>query len=242
MPAMMRVHRSNRTEALVEVLAHVVREPVGGPTEPECIVVQGRGMERWLSMELAKRLGVWANPDFPFPRRIVERALHAVLGEEHDGARIFEPEALLWSVADVLPGLLARPEFEAIRSYLADDDRGRRLFQLAERIANTFDHYTVYRPQMVLGWEDGRDSHWQAALWRTLVERHGAHHLARRSQTFLQRLQRGAEPASDFPRRLCLFGISTLPPLYLQVLGALSGGVELHLFLLRPAPVFLRNF
>lgn len=231
---MMRVHRSNRTEALVEVLAEVVREPVGRPTEPECIVVQGRGMERWLSMELAKRLGVWANPDFPFPRRIVERALRAVLGED-DGARIFEPETLLWSVADVLPGLLARADFEAIRSYLAADDRGRKRFQLAERIANTFDHYTVYRPQMVLGWEDGRDSHWQAALWRTIVERHGAHHLARRSQTFLQLLQRGVEPAADFPRRLCLFGISTLPPLYLQVLGALCERVELHLFLLSPS-------
>lgn len=231
----MRLYRSNRTEVLVEILARVVREQPGDPTEPECIVVQGRGMERWLGMELAKRLGVWANPDFPFPRRIVERALRAVLGEGSDGlARIFEPETLLWSIAEILPALLEKGAFEPIRSYLAGDSHGRRRIQLAERIANTFDHYTVYRPEMVLGWEEGRDPHWQAVLWRALLERHGAQHLARRSQTFFERLREGV-PLSKLPRRICLFGIATLPPLYLRVLGALSRYVELHLFLLSPS-------
>ena len=70
----MRLHRSNRTEALVERLVDVVREPLADPLAPECIVVQGRGMERWLAMKLAEHLGVWADPWFPFPRRLLELA------------------------------------------------------------------------------------------------------------------------------------------------------------------------
>ncbi len=59
------LHRSNRAEVLVAKLAEVVATPAGGPFESECIVVQGKGMERWLTMELSKRHGVWAHPDFP---------------------------------------------------------------------------------------------------------------------------------------------------------------------------------
>src|SRR5712692_7720260 len=107
-------HRSNRTEALAEVLAEVVARPLPDPTASECIVVQGRGMERWLSMELARRLGVWANPDFPFPRHVVRRGLSAVLDPADDDANSpFEPEILMWSVADLLPHHLDHPEFAA---------------------------------------------------------------------------------------------------------------------------------
>ena len=67
----------------------------------------------------------------------------------------FAPETMMWSIADLLPRHLARPEFAPIRSYLADDERGVKRIQLAERIANTFDQYVVYRPKMVLGWESG---------------------------------------------------------------------------------------
>ncbi|MGH7790159.1 MAG: exodeoxyribonuclease V subunit gamma, partial [Candidatus Binatia bacterium] len=57
------VHRSNRIEALVRRLVEVVAPPLADPFAADCIVVQGRGMERWLSMQLAQHLGIWANPD-----------------------------------------------------------------------------------------------------------------------------------------------------------------------------------
>ena len=79
------VHRSNRTERLVDALAEVVARPPADPFAPEMIVVQGNGMERWLAMELARRLGVWANPRFPFPRTVIEQAAAAVLGAPPPG-------------------------------------------------------------------------------------------------------------------------------------------------------------
>ena len=52
------VHRSNRTEVLVEALAELVAVPPADPFAPETIVVQGGGMARWLGLELAARRGV----------------------------------------------------------------------------------------------------------------------------------------------------------------------------------------
>ncbi|MBI1814564.1 MAG: exodeoxyribonuclease V subunit gamma [Deltaproteobacteria bacterium] len=229
------VHRSNRAEALVEVLAEVVARPVAGPWAAECIVVQGRGMERWLSMQLASRLGVWANPSFPFPRHLILRALGAVIDIDDVAHTCFEPEILMWSIADLLVAHLNRPEFAPIRTYLAGDERGIRRIQLAERIARTFDQYVVYRPHMVLGWESGGDTHWQAVLWRAVVQRHGSHHVAAHARQFLRALEQPNVQLRDFPARVSVFGVSTLPPLHLELLAALSKHVELHLFLLSPS-------
>src|SRR5207249_4555480 len=42
-------------------------------------------------------------------------------------------------------------------------------------------------------------------------------------------------PLAAFPRRVSVFGISTLAPLYLEMLDTLSTHTELHLFLLSPS-------
>ena len=70
----MELIRSNRTEALADALASLVKDEPLGAFDSEAIVVQSRGMERWLTLALASRLGIWSNPsDFcpicsPVPR------------------------------------------------------------------------------------------------------------------------------------------------------------------------------
>ncbi|MBW2405499.1 MAG: exodeoxyribonuclease V subunit gamma, partial [Deltaproteobacteria bacterium] len=46
----MKLIRSNRTENLADALASRVRDEPLGPFEQEAIVVQSRGMERWLTL------------------------------------------------------------------------------------------------------------------------------------------------------------------------------------------------
>jgi len=232
----MYVHRSNRIERLVDVLAEVVSDPLPDPFEAERIAVQGRGMERWLSMQLARRFGVWANPDFPFPRHLVQRQLGVVLGEETlDPA--FEPQALRWSIAARLPALLQRDEFKPLRLYLDADKSPYRLIELAERIAFLFDQYVVYRPELVSSWERGAESYWQAELWRALTAGGRPRHFAACAVAFQEALRRRA-PLPELPKRLSLFGLSTLAPLYLQILKALSPHCEVHLFVLSPSREF----
>ncbi len=254
------LYRSNRTEWLVDQLDGLLERDRRGPLEREHIVVEGRGMERWLSQQLARRHGIWANPGFVFPRQIVQRALDAVLGEatvvggvatQLDGsADPYEPEVLLWSIAELLPDLLAdailAPVFAPVQHYLQIEDPGeRRLLALAERIARSFDDYVVYRPDMVLRWQDptldaelAEVQRWQPALWRALVERLGPGHMALRSELYFAALRRGARPEQGFPGRLSLFGLSSMAPLYLRMLAGLSTQVDLHLFMLDPSQQF----
>jgi exodeoxyribonuclease V gamma subunit len=192
-------------------------------------------MERWLSSVLAQRLGVWANPWFPFPRTAIELILEAGLGPLDPRAAAFAPDALSFRIAAQLPALLERPSFVAVARYLGSDPHGERLLALSRRLAANFDQYLVYRPDLVLGWEQGEDAHFQAELWRTLCAGSAQPpHLARRIQQLLSS-SAGLADASKLPERISLFGLSTVPPAFLNVLRAAARHTELHMFLLAPA-------
>ncbi|HHQ42978.1 MAG TPA: hypothetical protein ENK20_11905, partial [Chromatiales bacterium] len=73
---------------------------------------------------------------------------------------------------------------------------------------------------------------WQAELWRRLTG--GIPHRLRLIDRLLARLQAGERPEGP-PRRLLLFGLSHLPPLYLQFFVALGAVCEVHAFVLTPS-------
>ncbi|MCB9682343.1 MAG: exodeoxyribonuclease V subunit gamma [Alphaproteobacteria bacterium] len=143
------------------------------------------------------------------------------------------------------------PGFEALGAWLRADasaDPIARRWQLARRIAHVFDQYAAYRPELVLGWSaGGHAGHdgaplpaadaWQPVLWRALEARLGTGHVAGLLAAFDAALAPfGSERPEGLPPRLVVFGITTLPPLYLHVLSRLSAWVEVHLFLLSPSP------
>jgi exodeoxyribonuclease V gamma subunit len=228
------LYRSNRSERLIDALAEVVRRPLADPLAAELIVVQSKGMERWLSMQLSLRLRVWANARFPFPRHLLESLFDATPGAGANSAA-WNERALMWSVLALLPSHLGDPAFAPIARYLEHDASGGLRVQLAAHIARVFDDYTVYRPELLLGWERGEESGWEAVLWRALVARLGRGHQAARAERLIAALHSGDIDRARLPERMCLFGISTLPPLYLSVLSALSARVETHLFVLSPS-------
>ncbi len=61
-----------------------------------------------------------------------------------------------------------------------------------------------------------------------------AQHLARRCIQLLELLHRSPRPPSGLPRRLSVFGISTLPPIFLQVAVALARFIPVRIYFLSP--------
>ena len=218
------LHTSNQLEMLAGRLAAELKSDPASPLEPEVIIVQSQGMGRWLQLQLAARLGLCANVQFRFPRAFVHHVFHAFdpgIPEVDPN----NPTLLTWQLWGLLPSLAAEPGGEPVRRYLHEDIDGRKRFQLAGRIARLFDDYAVFRPELVLGWDDGSDEHWQARLWRKLGAAHSKEHSAALRARFLERAKHAKAPPETLPRRVRLFGISALPPFSSQVTGAtaLSG-------------------
>jgi exodeoxyribonuclease V gamma subunit len=233
--ALFTVYHSNRLEALLDALVEVTTPPLPDPLAPEVIVTQSQGMARWVALAIAERCSVAANLDFVLPAAFVWRVFASQLPEVARTPGL-DREVLVWRLMARLPELLEREGFEPLRRYLTGADRQRRLYQLCVRVADVFDRYLVYRPQeLILRWEAGEGTDWQAQLWRALAA-DGEPHRAALLRRFLDPAL-VADPAR-LPARVCVFGIPTLPPAYLEVLAKLGRAIDVHLFALNPCLLY----
>lgn len=229
----LRVFTSNRLETLAEALANLLRNPLASPLDQEIIVVQSKGMERWVSMQLAERHGVCANCRFPFPNAFMNEVFRAIL-QDLPAPSLFDPDVMTWRVMKAIPVVIEEPAFRAIRTYLESGRSDLKRFQLSQRIADVFDQYLLFRPEMVLQWEKGKAAHWQSLLWRKLAEGHESDHRAALGARFFAAVERQAQPAPGVPERVSVFGISALPRFHVQFLASLARVIQVDLFLMNP--------
>jgi exodeoxyribonuclease V gamma subunit len=227
------IFSSNRMETLAEQLALIVREPVSSVFSPEIIVVQSRGMERWVAMELARHNGICANCFFPFPNTFLQEMFKKTIPDLPEES-CFDPLTMTFKIMKVLPECIPLPGFESLKQYLVNDNNKMKLFQISKRIADLFDQYLVFRPEMMFNWEKGKDHHWQAYLWRKLSS--GKEHLHRAGlwKTFLEKTIKSSNQIEPFPSRISIFGISYLPFFHLEAFAEISRHSQVYLFLMNP--------
>ncbi|CAM3594152.1 RecBCD enzyme subunit RecC [Bordetella sputigena] len=262
-PGLIVIH-SNLSESLRDVLVGWMRAHPLGPLEREVVLVQSSGIAQWLKLALAADprdgsgggAGIAAAFEFLLPSRFLWRAYRAVLGAAAvPEASPFDKPRLMWRLLRLLPEVMDQPVYAPLRRFLRDDADCRKRYQLAERLADVFDQYQVYRADWLAAWAAGHDTlprdgaadlggmrtelpasqRWQAALWRAVLDDvkamdapigvapssdgraavHGA---------FLRRADALPDDAAvpGLPRRLIVFGISTLPRQSLEVLAVLS--------------------
>ena len=233
-------YTGNRLDLLAARLAECIRSPLSAPLTPEIVIVQSKPMERWLSMELARRQGVCANIRFPFPNAFLEE-LFRILLPEYREAPVYDPETLTWRILAALPACLEQPAFKPLRHYMRDD-RGLKGYQLACRLADLFDQYLIFRPDMILSWEAGQNPYgeeaWQAELWRKIRQKDASFPPSHLRRLLLERIRRPLPTAALLPERMSIFGISWLPPFHLEIFQALSGRININFFALNPCREF----
>lgn len=231
---------------LKSLLVELVRlNPLDNPFEQEQILVQSPGMSQWLKIELAKEFGVAANLAFPLPATFIWDMFTQILTDVPQRSA-FNKEAMTWKLMQILPTLLDKVEFAPLKHYLQHDEDRSKLYQLAEKIADIFDGYLVYRPEWITRWELGQDvvelqneHNWQPILWQALY-RHtvtlgqSPYHRANLYQDFIDKLKTKTGDFEQLPSRLFVFGITSLPPRYMDALKAIGEHIDVHLMFTNP--------
>lgn len=230
----LRLFSSNRLDLLSRELSRELKAVPASPLARETIVIQSRGMERWLSMQIATHLGVCANFSFPFPNAFIDEVFR-LLGCGRQEHSIFDPRLCMWRIMEMLPPYLDKPEFEELKNYLSGPDRNLKQLQLSGRIAETFDHYTIYRPEMVERWQAGHEEHWQAVLWRGLAEGREREHRAALAKELIGKMESASDIGAVLPHRVSIFGISYLPGFYLHILNSLARLMRVDIYYLNPS-------
>ncbi len=209
---------------------------LGGRSQPESpvlvpVVVPSMAFSDYLQQRLADRFGICMGWEFLRPQDFIHRAVGP-------GARSpWAQRELLWRV---LPHVDANAGFLGVGNPSVRDR-----FVLAGLIADRFDQYGHYRPDLLRGWVKGSkaksDEHedWQRQLWLKLREEVGVEHPALE----LAAHQRDEAFRRDLTARhpkLTVLGSGMLDPLLVEVLGILSdGGAEVVLHMVLPTMEYL---
>ena len=232
--------------------------------EAETILVQSNGIAQWLKLALAAEpaadgsggLGIACGLRLAMPHRFVWQLYRWLLPDLAIPEQCaFDKDQLHWRLLRLLPELLQHAEFSTLAHYLADDSEQRKVDQLALKLADLFDQYQVYRADWLLLWQQGDDvlldargqrqplsddNRWQAALWRAILadmeleERRFSRAVLqqeciRAAATFNQ-----ANRPALLPRRVMLFGISSMSQQSLEALAAIAPYTQILLAVHNP--------
>lgn len=238
------LHSSNKTENLVAHLVSVISNaPLSTPFAKEVFLIQSQGMERWLSQQLASRFHVWANYQFLFPGKFFSFIAQQIDSKVNDAALDRSP--ILWRLETLLRNL----ENDAclpLKEYLSGTNQALKRYQLAQQLSQIFDQYQIMRPDLLAAWQSGHllydtdVERWQKALWQQLTIQIGQKHRGALWLDVIAKLKNAAEGAlsQQLPERISVFGVNTMPPLFLSYLQSLSKHCDVHLYLLNPAQTF----
>jgi exodeoxyribonuclease V gamma subunit len=223
------IHSSNRVETLQSRLSQqLASKPLADPFRPEIIVVPTYAMARWLNLRIAQQQGIAANIQYPQAAEWIW-SLASTLLEDAPGSDPCSRGALAWWVFNDLPALLGQGEFAQLRRYLQDDHSGIKRWQLSQRIADCFDRYQSYRPNLIKAWSNGADDHWQARLWHSVVTANRRLHRLDVIGQIIACLD-DDKRVLELPERISLFALSRLAPCYMDVVEALARRTEVLLF------------
>lgn len=238
------LHSSNKTEYLLAHLCAIINNSaLSSPFEKEVFLIQSQGMERWLSQQLAQEFKVWGNYDYLFPGKFFSSLAQKTDSRLSDAA--FDRHLMLWRIE----GLLRRLDgdvFMPLRHYLSGANHGLKRYQLAQQLSQLFDQYQMMRPDMLTLWQQGRllyqtdTERWQQALWLQVTAQTGTQHRGSLWLDVIAKLNNTPEGSLShvMPERISVFGLHTMPPLFLRFLQGLSRHCQLHLYLMNPAQVF----
>ena len=245
---------SNRFEILLDSLLARLGDAQPGPFGQRQVVVPSSALRRKVELAVADREGVSANLRFDYLAQWLWEQIGRVIPVPQRSP--FAPALLTWRIHGLLDPAHGGSWVEAhprLAAYLAQAD-ARMRFELAGRIARVFDHYLTYRPHWLERWAEGHgaalgadasaleraDEAWQAELWRRIRAGMGLRQ-EHPAQAFLHRVEAmsAAELAAvGLPATVHVFALPALPPLYLDLLRALSRVMELRLYVLNPCREF----
>ena len=235
---------SNSLDSLAKELSESLEQENERVFDPHYIVTQTEGMNNWLKLQLAQRIGIAANYRFLKPNDLIYQ-FYTVLGGPF--SQMLSVQNLNWLIFKLLGEKEFTDKFPAVALFYQNSgpERDIRRMSLAEKLGDLFDQYQVYRPQLIKEWnndgtEGNTDEEWQQWLWKKAKILSGDSLpdktlIGNYILTALKDPAQVAKLVSCLPY-IHLFGLSITTSYHVQILHEISNFIDIHFFIINPAP------
>lgn len=236
---------SNSLESLAAVFSEKESRQQRGVFEPLLIVTQVEGMNLWLKTQLAGHIGIAANIEFTTPNQLINKIFFAI------GGRFQHPlpnQAVSWIIYSLLGDKEFYQHFKNISGYYYYSNKidDIRRLGLAEKIADLFDQYQIYRPEMIEAWNKGNLYHeqdetekWQQYLWLKAKAAGGEKFPDKTLQgKFIIEQLKNEDAVARLQQKIPeinLFGLSIITAYHAGLLHEISRAVQVNFYLLNPS-------
>ncbi|MDB9741815.1 exodeoxyribonuclease V subunit gamma [Akkermansiaceae bacterium] len=236
---------------LADCLADNLQRDSSDIFQSQTVIIQSIGISTWLRQRLAERFGVCSGVDFTLPRDFFLEALTIGNGSNSSSKedlasspKLADVNSLTWGLFSLLPSLFKGSSEEdssdidltILRRYCMTDHviDELKLFQFASLLGSLFETYSIYRAELLADWQNKPLSYFkqlptleklQIYLWKKLHNQTGnsltwGEILAKNSKAL--EAQSLTKHSLKSPSTVHLFGITHLPPIFADILHALS--------------------
>jgi exodeoxyribonuclease V gamma subunit len=220
-------------EALVDQLITHISQESRSLFSSSTVVTHSQGMASYLRQCIAKVKGVCSHINFHLPSNFI-KTYHTPLLKENE---FFIDRGTLCFAIYALLGKTDHSETPIISTILSGSPHAQKHYSLAYQLADLFDSYINTRADLLHAWESEpayqKDpvERCQAILWKQLRQSFPL------MRTWSDLIPRVVSLNADRPisnKALHIFGVTNLPPIYIDLLHAISVHQEVIIYWQNP--------
>ncbi|WP_421774521.1 exodeoxyribonuclease V subunit gamma [Gracilimonas sp.] len=238
---MFNTYQSHSLQTLAHHLSGVIQSDVEDPLSKPWIIVQNNEIKEWLSLKIAEGQGIAGNFRYIFPSEFLWM-LYRFQKDEIPKVLPADLNSMHWTLFELLSS--DQNLLDQIPFYDSGTDTSKKRFQLSGQLADIFDQYQVYRPEMMEGWLNRKlvtkdpNERWQLSIWNELNKRwrstKNIEHLPSRSQAYLELVQwlddANHELWSGIPGNVYVFGLSHVSKPFMEIISRIGKKHDVHFF------------
>ena len=225
----------NKLEYLVRVLSKLLDLEEKDLFTPTQLIVGSRGMQHWLSMQLAETRDIAMNLKYDMINGYILDICYD-LTKNHEYKKAYTKDILAWRVFKHLDDI----DNDKLKEYYKNSDLKK--YQLSAKIAEVFSKYLAYRTDWLEAWEQNKllnpareeaDELWQMQLWQKLVAEVPATPHKIQAQA-LKLLSKESLKNINVPNNIYIFGINSISKKNFNFIFALAKYIDVNILYINP--------
>lgn len=226
-------------EILLNHLVQNISKSYKNPFSKHTIVTQSSGMSRWITLNISQKLGISTNINYYFPYKLLLELYSLIKNEELK--YYYNNNLMTFTIYYILNNTNFVEKHNVLEKFIHKISvNDGNLIKFSHQLATMYEKYIQYRPNWIREWNQDRlvklandnfnHQIWQKDLWNTLKSYILKPDLVEILDIIKKDFNKLALPENHPLKTIHFFGISHLPPFYIELLKLIDNSNQIDVF------------